>query len=76
MTFLRWIFLVGVGIGVFFISFDAAIDVEDAYATACQARDCPSIETEIYLLKVCGIITAIAIPAGLAWIFDRLDNRS
>lgn len=76
MTVLRWVVLVGLGLGAFFVGFDAVIDVEDTYATACQGRACPSIETEIYLLKLCGIITAIAIPAGLAWAFDRLDNRS
>lgn len=76
MTALRWVFLVGVGIGAFFITFDAAIDVQDAYALACRERPCLSIETEIYLLKLCAIVASIAIPAALAWVLDRLDHRS
>ena len=75
MTALRWVFLVGLGLGAFLIGFDAAIDVEDAYAAACQGRDCAPVATEIYLLKLCSIITAIAMPAALAWALGRLDNR-
>jgi hypothetical protein len=72
---LRWIVLIGVGIGIFFLGFDAAVDVEDAYAAACQWRGCPPLATEIYVLKLCAIIAAIAMPAALAWAFDRLDRR-
>jgi len=76
MTALRWVFLVGVGIGAFLITFDAAIDVQDAYALACRGRPCLSIETEIYLLKLCAIVASIAIPAALAWVLDRRGHRS
>ena len=75
MTALRWVILIGLGIGAFSIGFDAAIDVEDAYAAACQGRDCAPVATEIYLLKLCSIITAIALPAALAWALARLDHR-
>ena len=68
---LRRIALVALGVGLLMFSVDAAMDVEEAYATVCAMRSCPSIGTDIYMLKLCAVTTAIAVPAALAWAIDK-----
>jgi hypothetical protein len=62
------------GFVILFLGFDAALDVEEAYRAACQGRACPLLTSEIHLLKLCAIVTAIAVPLGIAWFLGRLGK--
>jgi choline-glycine betaine transporter len=66
--------LVAAGIAVLLFNYDLALDVEEAYATVCAAHTCPSIAREIDMLKLCAVVTAVAVPAALAWAIDRRRN--
>ncbi len=52
-------------LGILFLCLDAALDVEKAYLGVYHGLACPLIANEIDLLKVCAIVTAIAIPAAI-----------
>ena len=75
MIVLRQIVLVALGIVVLVFTVDAALDVEEAYASACVGRICPSIITEIYVLKLCAVATAVAVPGAIAWAIDRRRDQ-
>jgi hypothetical protein len=63
-----------IGVGLFLLSFDAALDVEEAYALVCKDRLCQSITSEIQLLKLCTIVASIAVPLGIGWFLKRLRS--
>ena len=75
MAVFRQVVLAGAGISILLFNYDLVLDVEEAYATVCAAHTCPSIASEIYMLKLCAVATAIAVPAALAWAADRRRNE-
>lgn len=70
------VILAVLGFGILFLCLDAALDVEEAHLGVYHGRACPLIANEIHLLKVCAIVTAIAIPAAIGWFLSRLGRTA